>query len=264
MPEDKSEELEKEEQSEDTQGAGDQAEEEQSTDSFDASKLTPELQKVYKSMQSDYTKKTQKLADSRKTLEQKEQSIEQLREQYEQKLYELTQPKGEEKPLVDTSQMTSEQKQAWETLNQHFDKKLEKIRQEERKSFEDKITALQGQLGDMAWRSFERDNPGASKYRDMMRDIWQAKGGVKCPLTLDELLTLAQKDDLKKIGAEEYKQRVKGKKEAVTTKPGSTAGTEAELEFSKGPGVNPQRRREDIEKALKAADDDIVSGKIRR
>lgn len=88
-----------EEQSEDTQGAGDQAGE-QSSEGFDPKSLTPELQKVYKNMEASYTRKTQAVAESRKSIEAKEQQIEQLREQYEQRLFELTKPKGEEKPIV--------------------------------------------------------------------------------------------------------------------------------------------------------------------
>lgn len=251
------------EQPEESQGAGEQGAESLSAEGLDISKLPTEAQKIVKGFQAKFTKKTQAIAESKKSLEAKERQIDSLREKYEQRLFELTQPKGKEEPVVDTAQMTIEQRDAWEKLNRHFDKKLEQVRNEERQAFEKRLGAIQGQVGDMAWRTFVRDNPGASKYRTRMSELYQEKGGVNCPLTLDELLTLAQKDDLKRLGVEEYKRNVQTKKTNMTTKPSSTAGGEAEIPFEKDAGHNPARRKRNFFLAAERASDDIASGRVK-
>ncbi len=248
------------EQSDGTQGAGDQAGE-QSAEGFDPSKLTPELQKVYKGMEAGYTKKTQAISEKSKSLEQKETQLENLRSQYEQKLVDVTQPKGEEKPLVDISQMTTEQRNAWDMLNKHFDKKLELVREEERRSVQSEIGQLKGYIGQMEWKQFARDNPGAGKYRDTMKQLQVEKGGTNCPLNLDDLLTLAQKDDLKKLGVEEYKQSVQTKRNAVTSSPQSRSGENAGIELHRGPKLTLAQKTENIRKAFMQSKEDSEKGR---
>lgn len=156
--------------------------------------------------------------------------------------------------------MTTEQRQAWEMLDKHFKSLLDKTLSEKEKAYQTEIGQLKGYIGQMEWKQFARENPGASQYRDRMREIQKEKGGLNCPLNLDELLVLAQKDDLKKLGAEEYKRSVQSKKKAVTTKPISNAGAEQEIEFEKGFGNNPNRRKANILKAWSKAKE-VVSGK---
>jgi chromosome segregation ATPase len=55
---------------------------------FDPTKLAPELQETYKSMQADYTRKTQELAEQRKTFESQ---IADLQRQYQEATGKLTQ-----------------------------------------------------------------------------------------------------------------------------------------------------------------------------
>jgi len=256
IPESKSNELEQEgaeqaealdentdEQSEDTQGAGEQSQDENSTDSFDPSTLTPELQKVYKQMQSDYTKKTQAVADDRK-------SADNLRAQYEEKLLQLNklnQKPAEEKPLIDTSNMTAEQRQAWDLLDKHFDKKLTTIMGEKEKTYQARINQLQTYIGNMEWREFVKAHSDANDYRKEMADRQKSIGGN---ISLEELYVLVKGvDGLKKAGVDEYRKRVTTKKTAVTTKPSSTAGEEAEIAFDKGAG----QRRTNLSKAFEAA-----------
>ena len=244
------------EHSDGAQGAGEQGEENLSSEGIDISKLPPEAQKLVKGFQASYTRKMQSLTESTKNADVKTEQTERLREQYEQKLFELTKPKGQEEPLVDTSQMTAEQEKSWNSLNKHFDKKIEQVRNEERKTFENRLNVIQRQVGDVTWRSFVRENPDASKYRPRMSELMKEKGGVNCPLNLDELLTLAQKDDLKKLGAEEYRQSVKQQKEKVTTKPSSSAGQETGIEFEKGLGRNPNRFMRNFQKAVDKGKED--------
>lgn len=53
------------------------------TDKVDPSKLPPELQNIYKSMQADYTRKTQKLAEERRAYERQLQELREALKSYE-------------------------------------------------------------------------------------------------------------------------------------------------------------------------------------
>ena len=112
----------------------------------------------------------------------------------------------------------------------------------------------------MEWKQFARENTGADKYKDTMTRLQIEKGGVNCPLNLDELLTLAQKDDLKKLGAEEYKQSVQTKKKAVTSKPGSVAGEKAGIELHTGPRLTSAQKAENVMRAYQRAKEEVNRG----
>jgi len=246
MPEDTSKGLENEgtekaealntdsnEQPKETQGAGEQGQADLSSEGVDISKLTPDAQKIVKGFQSSYTKKTQAIADSRKSLEAKEQQIEDLRGKYEQRLFELTQPKGKEEPLIDTSAMTVEQKSAWETLKKDRQRDINTAVTARDKEWETRYNEVIGLVGKIQLDNFIDKNPGSDSYLDKMREIQKQPGHESLPLK--SLYRLAiDEQSLKKAGADEYKRNVQTKKKAVTSEPSSTAGAQADIQFKKG------------------------------
>jgi len=266
LPESNSEELESEgteqskeldegtdEQSEETQGAGEQSEDKNSTE-VDVSKLPPELQKTYKSMQADYVKKTQAVAENRKSLEAKEKQLEELRSQYEKKLVDMTQPKSEDKPLIDESQMTAEQKEAWRTLQTWVKKEMDTTLSEREKTYKNEIASLKGQLGNFLWNDFKKSHSDADGVREKMVEINKQIGGNP---SLEHLYILAKGEKaLKDAGVEEYRKKMGVKKKVVTSKPTSTSASESEIEYEKGP-INPNKRKAGILKAFSKAREEL-------
>lgn len=95
------------------EGVSREGQKEAKTQEFDVAKLPPELQSVYKSMQADYTRKTQQLAEERRRLENQLNEMRQTLKYYENIVPYLTQTTqreagGEEKPAAP----------AWDPLNE--------------------------------------------------------------------------------------------------------------------------------------------------
>jgi len=251
MLESKSDELidQEDEQAEDTQGASDQAGE-QSTEGFDPNNVPPELKDVYKKMQADYTKKTQAVADSRKSVEAKEQQLDDLRLSYEKKLAEKVDAKKDDG--IDFDSMTPEQRQAWNQLDKHFEKKL--LQREE--LYKKEIQGLKGHISTFMWSDFCKAHTDADEYKDDMLKIQNKIGGNP---SLDDLYLLAKgAEGIKKEGERDYVKRVENKKGKVTSKPSPSGGKEVDdIDFDKGFGNNPARRRNNIMKAWNKAKEKI-------
>jgi hypothetical protein len=247
MPESKSEEL-VNEQSEETQGAEEQSQDEKSS-KFDPSKLTPDLQEQYKLMQADATKKWQAASEKAKTAEALEEKARGIISEYEEKLTSLNMPKSEAD--IDTSQMTAEQRQAWEIIKKDRQKDIKTALKER----DDKDKQLVGIVAQMQLDYFLDKTPGAEKYLDKMREIQKQPGHQNLPLKSLYRLAVDEKE-LKQAGAEEYKASVTKKKKAVTTKPGSPAGEEADIEFNKGFNLTRAQKLENLTKAFKKGRED--------
>ena len=245
--------------SEGIQGAGGQSQEENPPKGVDASKLTPELQELYKNMQADYTRKATELAKERKALQERQ-------EQLDSKITQVVKNTTPKEPdMVDTSQMTADQERAWNQLNKHFDKKIQEARKEERTALKNEFAQLQSQMSEIMWQNWATSKSDATpEMRTRMHEKWQEKGGMNSGLTLNEVYLLVKGEKgLKQAGVEEYKKTVSKQKTKVTTQPSAASGQETGIDFeNQKMSWAPGKTKRNLQKAMEKAREAIgMSGK---
>lgn len=139
--------------------------EEESYTRIDPKTLSPELQAMHKSLLSDYTKKTQSIAQQRKEFEAKQAEIEQLRQQYETQTQQPQQPQAQVPQGVNRNMSVEEytafmMSQVEEKLNAHQQQLLE---QQEQKYLDNAVKEFEA--------ADERLNPESPAYDEDMRTV---------------------------------------------------------------------------------------------
>lgn len=160
--------------------------------------LAPELQKLYKSMQADYTRKTQSLAEFRKESSAKEQEYMQRLQNYGAMEQEVTQWRDWYKSLEDQTKQDDEgaQKLKEDELRQQLSKGEPAANAEMLKRLEEQVTGLKSELlnAQKAMTDSSKRVDRMFNYQAQLADLASKHSGLDKQKLLDFALKNGQVD----------------------------------------------------------------------